>query len=46
MGLKIALFVTLLACAGSGAGYIYIQNLQNEIEGQRRVIAAQELADQ
>lgn len=46
MGLKIALFVILLSCAGGGAGYIYIQNLQNEIESQRRVIAAQELADQ
>jgi len=26
-------------------GYVYVKNLQNEIEGQRRVIAAQELAD-
>ena len=46
MGLKIALFVLLLSCAGGSVGYIYIQNLQNEIEGQRRVIATQELADQ
>jgi hypothetical protein len=46
MGLKIALFVLLLSCAGGSVGYIYIQNLQNEIEGQRRVIASQELADQ
>ena len=37
--------VIVLALAGSGLGYVYIKNLQNEIEGQRRVIAAQELAD-
>jgi uncharacterized protein HemX len=45
MGLKIALIVIVLASAAGGVGYIYIQNLQNEIEGQRRIIAAQELAD-
>ena len=45
MGFKIAFIVIILALAGGGLGYIYVQNLQNEIEGQRRVIAAQELAD-
>lgn len=45
MGFKIAFMVIVLALAGSGLGYVYVKNLQNEIEGQRRIIAAQELAD-
>ena len=46
MGWAISFFLLILSALGGFGGYNYVLQIQNELENQKRVVAAQELAAQ
>jgi len=46
MGWMLSLFILILSALGGMGGYVYVQDIQNQLESQKRIVAAQELASQ
>lgn len=46
MGWALSFFILILSALGGMGGYVYVQDIQNQLESQKRIVAAQELASQ
>jgi hypothetical protein len=46
MGWALSFFILILSALGGMGGYVYVQDLQNQLESQKNIVAAQELAVQ